>query len=108
MSFASMLNKICDIEAETLATDDSGQQIQTWRLLYGQVPCRLRARAVSERRYGPASHQKATHALYLGAKKFPRGAMLRVGIEGVYYDVAGRINLGGDERFLCLYVERCE
>jgi len=109
MSFRSMLNKTCDIEEQTLTTaNGDGEQLQTWQPLYEGVRCRLRSRAVSERRYGPVNYQKATHALYTAAKKFPKKAVLRVLCEGKYYDVVGRLDLGGADKYLCLYLERCE
>jgi len=109
MSFRSMLNKVCDIEEQSLYTSAAdGEQQQTWQPLYTGVPCRLRARAVSERKYGPASYQKATHALYTENKKFKKGAVLRVVLDDYFYEVSGRINLGGEDKYLCLYVERCD
>ena len=109
MSFKSMLNKVCDIEISSLsATVPDGGQRQNWAALYSGAPCRLRSRAVSERRYGDVNYQKATHALYTAAKKFPKKAVLRVLCEGKYYDVVGRLDLGGADKYLCLYLERCE
>jgi len=109
MSFKSMLNKLCDIEMSTLSNvAPHGRQHQKWVALVRNVPCRLRGRNVSERRYGDVNYQKATHALYTMTRKFTAGTILRIVCEGRYYDVIGRLDLGGADKYLCFYLERYE
>jgi hypothetical protein len=101
-----MLNKTCDIEHGAVAQDtQTGAQKLTWQPLHLGVCCRLRARAVSERKYGDVNYQKATHALYIQKRRLAK-KHLRVALENKYFDVIGYIDLGGADKYLCLYLER--
>lgn len=106
MSFKSLLNKTCTIESAAYQTaQNSGQQNITYSSFAQDVPCRLRTRSVSERRYSSPAYQKATHALYLEHRSLPTGDF-KVIIDNKSYFVVGVLDLGGEGRYLCLYLER--
>lgn len=106
MSFKTLLNKTCTIKSAVYQTDqNSGQQNITYSDFATNVPCRLRTRALSERRYGSPAYQKATHALYLTERALPDNDFCIV-INGKNYNVVGSLSLGGAGRYLCLYLER--
>ena len=106
MSFKSLLNKTCTIQSAAYQTaQNSGQQNITYTNFATNVPCRLRTRNLSERRYGSPAYQKATHALYLQEITLPQGDF-RIVVENKNYTVTGSLSLGGEGRYLCLYLER--
>lgn len=106
MSFKSLLNKTCDIEVLSFESClITGQKIESWSVLFTAVPCRLRSRAVSERKYSDPEYQKSTHALYIPCRKFAKKT-LRIVLEGEVYSVVGHIDMGGKDKYLCLYIER--
>ena len=106
MSFKSLLNKTCTLQSATYQTaQNSGQQNITYTNFAQNLPCRLRTRTVSERRYSSPAYQKATHALYLQEITLPQGDF-RVVLDNKNYTVTGSLSLGGEGRFLCLYLER--
>ncbi len=106
MSFKALLNRVCDIEKLSLGSADAyGSRGETWTLLKSEAPCRLRTRSACEKHYSSPEYQYATHSLYLEYLDLPKGR-LRAKIGGVYYDITGRIELGGAKRYLCLYLER--
>lgn len=106
MSFKSLLNKTCTLQSSSYqTTQNSGEQNITYSNFAQNVPCRLRTRTVSERRYSSPAYQKATHALYLQERTLPQGDF-RVIIENKNYTVTGSLSLGGEGRYLCLYLER--
>lgn len=106
MSFKSLLNKTCSIKSAIYQTaQNSGEQNITYTDFATDVPCRLRTRNLNERRYGSPAYQKATHALYLLERALPQNDF-RVVIDGKNYTVVGSLSLGGEGRYLCLYLER--
>lgn len=106
MSFKTLLNKTCRIQSISYQTaQNSGEQAITYTDFAQNVPCRLRTRAVSERRYGSPAYQKATHALYLTERPLPQNDF-RVIVDSKNYTVIGSLSLGGEGRYLCLYLER--
>ena len=106
MSFKTLLNKTCTVQSSSYQTaQDSGQQTITYTNFATNVPCRLRTRNISERRYGNPSYQKATHALYLEEITLPQSD-IRIIIGSKNYTVVGSISLGGAGKYLCLYIER--
>ena len=106
MSFKSLLNKTCTLQSATYQkAQNSGQQNITYTNFAQNLPCRLRTRTVSERRYSSPAYQKATHALYLQEITLPQGDF-RVVLDNKNYTVTGSLSLGGEGRFLCLYLER--
>lgn len=106
MSFRSLLNKTCTIQSISYQTaQNSGQQNITYTNFAQNVPCRLRTRNLSERRYSSPAYQKATHALYLQEISLPQGDF-RIVVENKNYTVTGSLSLGGEGRYLCLYLER--
>lgn len=106
MSFKTLLNKTCAIESASYQTaQNSGQQTITYTSFAQNIPCRLRTRTVSERRYSSPAYQKATHALYLEEITLPQ-TDFRVTIDNKNYTVTGHLSLGGAGKYLCLYLER--
>lgn len=106
MSFKALLNRVCDIEKLSLGSVDAyGSRSETWETLKREVPCRLRTRSAGEKHYSSPEYQYATHSLYLEYLSLPQGR-LRAKIGGFYYDITGRIELGGAKKYLCLYLER--
>ena len=106
MSFKTLLNRTCTIQSTTCQTaQNSGEQAITYTNFAQNVPCRLRTRDVSERRYGSPAYQKATHALYLAQRALPQNDF-RVIVDSKNYTVVGSLSLGGEDRYLCLYLER--
>lgn len=106
MSFKTLLNKTCTLQSATYQTaQNSGQQNITYSNFATNVPCRIRTRNLAERRYGSPSYQKASHALYLEERTLPQGDF-RVVIDNKNYSVVGSLSLGGEGRYLCLYLER--
>lgn len=106
MSFKSLLNKTCTLKSATYQTaQNSGEQNITYTDFATNVPCRLRTRNLSERRYGNPAYQKATHSLYLVERALPQNDF-RVVIDNKNYTVVGSLSLGGEGRYLCLYLER--
>ncbi len=106
MSFKSLLNRTCDIELVSFGVCDGfGGRTEEKQTLFTALPCRLRTRNSGEKRYSSPEYQYATHSLYLEYVKLPKGR-LRVKTGGLYYEVCGRIELGGAQKYLCLYLER--
>lgn len=106
MSFKTLLNRICDIELLCLGAADSfGSRAEEWQNICSSLPCRLRTRNAGEKRFASPEYQYATHSLYLEYLKLPKGR-LRVKTGGIYYEVCGGIELGGAQKYLCLYLER--
>ena len=106
MSFKTLLNKTCTLKSSSYQTEqNSGEQKITYTNFATNVPCRLRTRNLSERRYGSPAYQKATHALYIVERSLPQNDFCAV-IDGKTYNVVGAISLGGAGRYLCLYLER--
>jgi len=109
MSFNSLLNKTCDIEYCQRTCDAAGQSIESWQSLHSALACRLRTRSVSERRYGSPAYQEAQAALYLRAFSYSCALSdMRVNFEGKVYDIVGKINMGGADKYFCLYLRRYE
>ena len=107
MSLKTLLNKTCQISQITYTQDSqSGEQKTVAVILEQALPCRLRARSVSERKYSLPAYSLATHSIYVAAKSGLYGKKLSVLIEGNTYDVIGLINMGGEDRLFCLYAER--
>lgn len=107
MSVKSLLNKTCQVNQITYTqASASGQQTVTSTVLESGLPCRLRTRTVSERKYSMPAYALATHSIYVAAKSSLYGKKLSVVIEGNTYDVIGLINMGGEDRLFCLYAER--
>ncbi|MBQ4493439.1 MAG: hypothetical protein II972_02410 [Elusimicrobiaceae bacterium] len=106
MSFKTLLNKTCTIKSASYQTqENSGQQNIIYTDFAVNIPCRLRTRQVSERRYSSPAYQKATHALYLTERSLPQNDFCIV-IDGKNYNVVGSLSLGGAGRYQCLYLER--
>ena len=107
MSIKKLLNKTCKISQITYTQEGaSGEQKTTASVLESALPCRLRTRAVSERKYSLPAYSLATHSIYVQAKSTFYGKKLAVEIDSNIYDVIGLINMGGEERLFCLYAER--
>lgn len=107
MSIKTLLNKTCKISQITYTQQAaSGEQKTVSTVLETALPCRLRTRTVSERKYSLPVYSLATHSIYVQAKSTLYGKKLAVEIEGNIYDVIGLINMGGEERLFCLYAER--
>ena len=107
MSLKTLLNKTCKISQITYTQQTvSGEQKTVATVLETALPCRLRTRTVSERKYSLPVYSLATHSIYVQAKSTLYGKKLAVEIEGNIYDVIGLINMGGEERLFCLYAER--
>ena len=107
MSLKTLLNKTCQINQITYTqASASGQQTVTTAVLQSALPCRLRTRTVSERKYSMPAYALATHSIYIPAKSGLYGKKLSVIIDGNTYDVIGLIDMGGAERLFCLYAER--
>lgn len=107
MSVKSLLNKTCQVNQITYTQSSaSGQQTVTSTVLETSLPCRLRTRTVSERKYSMPAYALATHSIYVQAKSSLYGKKLSVLIDGNTYDVIGLINMGGEDRLFCLYAER--
>ncbi len=107
MSVKSLLNKTCQVNQITYTqASASGQQTVTSTVLESGLPCRLRTRTVSERKYSMPAYALATHSIYVAAKSSLYGKKLSVVIDGNTYDVIGLINMGGEDRLFCLYAER--
>lgn len=109
MSFNSLLNKTCDIEyCQTASSADDGHPVETWQTLKSSVPCRLRTRSLSEARYSAPAYQEAQCALYVAAFKYSCAlGNMRVRFGAEVYDVIGKINMGGEDKYFCLYLRRC-
>ncbi len=106
MSFAQLLKHLCTIEQETQTQDEfTGEQIRSWETLYENIACRLRNRDASERIHGDKEYQKATHALYMNSRAFDI-SKIRIIIDGNIYNAAGCIDMGGEGKYLCVYLER--
>ena len=106
MSFKTLLNKTCTLKSASYQTaQNSGEQKITYTDFATNVPCRLRTRTVSERRYGTPAYQKATHALYMVERVLPQNDFCVV-VDSKTYNVVGSLSLGGAGRYLCLYLER--
>ncbi len=105
MSFASMLNKTCDVELCLREEDKTtGEEKYIWTAQHLGVKCRLRNRTYAERISSDARYQHAGYALYLEYLKIdPLKA--RVYIDEQYYKVTGAVDMGGGEDYLCLYLE---
>lgn len=100
-----MLNKVCDIEHLSLSSQSaSGERLKEWQIVHSDIPCRLRTRNAGEKRFIAPEYQHANYSLYLEYLTLPKGR-LRVKINGAYYLVGGRLNMGGAEKYLCLYLE---
>lgn len=106
MSVKTLLNKTCKINQITYTQASSGQQIVTSTVLFNSLPCRLRTRAVSERKYSLPAYALATHSIYIEARSGLYGKKLSVVIDDITYDVLGFIDMGGENRLFCLYAER--
>lgn len=107
MSLKTLLNKTCKISQITYTQEvESGEQKTIATVLESSLPCRLRTRTVSERKYSLPAYSLATHSIYVQAKSILYGKKLAVEIEDNTYDVIGLINMGGKERLFCLYAER--
>ncbi len=107
MSLKKLLNKTCQINQITYTQNaSSGEQQTVSTILETALPCRLRTRTVSERKYSLPVYALATHSIYIAAKSTLYGKKLSVLIDGNTYDVLGLINMGGDDRLFCLYAER--
>ena len=107
MSLKTLLNKTCKISQITYTQEPaSGEQKTTVTVLETALPCRLRTRTVSERKYSLPAYNLATHSIYVQAKSTLYGKKLVVEIANDTYDVIGLINMGGEERLFCLYAER--
>ncbi len=107
MSLKTLLNKTCKISQITYTQEvESGEQKTIATVLESALPCRLRTRTVSERKYSLPAYSLATHSIYVQAKSILYGKKLAVEIEDNTYDVIGLINMGGEERLFCLYAER--
>ena len=106
MSFKSLLNKTCTLKSATYQTaQNSGEQKIIFSDFAVNIPCRLRTRNLSERRYSSPAYQKATHALYMVERSLPQNDFCVV-VDGKNYNVVGSLSLGGEGRYLCLYLER--
>ena len=106
MSFKTLLNKTCTLKSDSYQTaQNSGEQKITYSDYAINVPCRLRTRNVSERRYGSPAYQKANYALYLEERTLPQNDF-RIVLDGKNYSVVGSLSLGGAGKYLCLYLER--
>ena len=107
MSLKTILNKTCQVNQITYTqAQNSGEKLISSTLLESALPCRLRTRSVSERKYSLPAYALATHSIYVEAKRSLYGKKLSVIIEGNTYDVLGLINMGGDDKLFCLYAER--
>ena len=107
MSLKTLLNKTCKISQITYTQEAaSGEQKTTATVLETALPCRLRTRSVSERKYSLPAYALATHSIYVQAKSTLYGKKLAVEIDSNTYDVIGLINMGGEDRLFCLYAER--
>ena len=107
MSLKTLLNKTCKISQITYTQEAaSGEQKTTATVLETALPCRLRTRSVSERKYSLPAYALATHSIYVQAKSSLYGKKLSVVIDSNTYDVIGLINMGGEDRLFCLYAER--
>lgn len=107
MSLKKLLNKTCQIKQITYTQNAaSGEQQTVSTTLETALPCRLRTRTVSERKYSLPAYALATHSIYIAAKSTLYGKKLSVLIDGNTYDVLGLINMGGEDRLFCLYAER--
>ena len=106
MSFKHLLNKTCDIEVLSFNGQfEGGQRKEVYTVFAAALPCRLRTRNTTEKRLSSPQYQQAAYSLYLEYLPLPKGS-LRVKIGNSYYLVSGRLNMGGTERFLCLYLEK--
>ncbi len=107
MSIKKLLNKTCKIRQITYTQETAnGEQKTTATVLETALPCRLRTRSVSERKYSLPAYALATHSIYVQAKNTLYGKKLSVEIDSNIYDVIGLINMGGENRLFCLYAER--
>jgi len=107
MSVKSLLNKTCQINQITYTqANASGQQIVTSTTLASSLPCRIRTRTLSERKYSLPAYALATHSIYIQARSGLYGKKLSVTIDSDVYDVLGFIDMGGEDRLYCLYAER--
>lgn len=106
MSFKNLLNQTCDIEVLSFDGQlEGGQRKEVYTVFAAALPCRLRVRNATEKRFSSPEYQQAAYSLYLQYLLLPKGR-LRVKIGNNYYPVSGRLNMGGAERFLCLYLEK--
>ena len=111
MSFKSMLNKQCVLETASRAHDnDTGEISPVWSALRTNLKCRLRSRSFAERITSGAQYVNSTHVLYIEyIEQLELGsAQTRVLLDGVYYEVIGASGMGGEAKYLCLYLERKE
>ena len=105
MSIKSLLNKTCDIEVMSFNGQyEDGQHREVYSTFAAALPCRLRVRNSAEKHFSSPEYQHAAYSLYLEYLPLPKGR-LRVKIGSNYYPVSGRLNMGGEERLLCLYLE---
>lgn len=106
MSFKNLLNKTCDIEVLSFNGQlQGGQRKEVYTTFASALPCRLRTRNAAEKNFSSPEYQHAAYSLYLEYLALPKGR-LRVKIGSSYYPVSGCLNMGGAERFLCLYLEK--
>lgn len=107
MSLKTLLNKTCKISQITYTQDEqSGEQQIVSTVLENSLPCRLRTRSVSERKYSLPAYALATHSIYIRAKSGLYGKKLSATIDGNIYDILGFIDMGGEDKIYCLYAER--
>ena len=107
MSLKTLLNKTCKISQITYVQDEgSGEQETVSTVLESALPCRVRTRTVSERKYSMPIYASATHSIYVQAKSTLHGKKLSAEIDGNTYDILGLIDMGGEDRLFCLYAER--
>ncbi|WP_424244677.1 head-tail adaptor [Elusimicrobium posterum] len=108
MSFASLLNTVCDLEITKPEQQNStGENKDNWEVLYRNVKCRLRNRSVDERVSSTAKYMNSTHALYTEYLKI-NPAITRAVIKDKVYNITGILNMGGGHEYLCLYLEVME
>lgn len=107
MSIKTLLNKTCILrERSYTQSSDTGQQQDSYTTLFNDLPCRLRTRTVSERKYSSPEYSHATHSIYIEAKTGIKNKKLIIQIGTVSYDVLGLIDMGGEDKLYCLYAER--
>ncbi len=105
MSFKKLLNTFCDIQEAQKTQSASGQITDTFKTLHLNVPCRLRNRTADEKITSHTQYQTSTHALYTEHIKINPTTM-RVLIKEEAYKIIGVIDMGGANKYLCLYLER--
>jgi hypothetical protein len=69
--FEEYLNKLCNIEANTVAQDQLGEKIPTWVAIATGIPCRIQSASSGLKNLPKNIYDIATHVIFIAPPVTP-------------------------------------